>query len=110
MLVDRYQLTQEQIEAFARDGVLLLRGAFTAWVEVLRAGVARNMESPSADVRIYRNADGTGLFFGDYCNWDRIREFRDYVFHSPAGPIAAQLTRSRAMRLFHEHVLVKEPG
>jgi ectoine hydroxylase-related dioxygenase (phytanoyl-CoA dioxygenase family) len=68
------------------------------------------MESPSADVRVYRNEDGSGLFFGDYCNWARVPEYRAFVFDSPAARIAARLTRSRTIRLFHEHVLVKEPG
>jgi len=30
--------------------------------------------------------------------------------HSPAAEIAAKLTRSKTARLYHEHVLVKEPG
>ncbi|MSP83248.1 MAG: phytanoyl-CoA dioxygenase [Alphaproteobacteria bacterium] len=98
------------IEAFARDGAVALRGVFAPWVESLRAGIDRNLAAPGPDVRIYRNADGTGLFFGDYCNWDRIPEFRDFLFHSPVGAVAAGLMGSRTARVFHEHVLVKEPG
>lgn len=98
------------IADFQRDGAIVLSGAFTDWVERLREGVARNMAAPSADVRLYRNADGSGLFFGDYCNWDRIPEYRAFVFELDAGRIAAALMQSRTARLFHEHVLVKEPG
>jgi ectoine hydroxylase-related dioxygenase (phytanoyl-CoA dioxygenase family) len=100
----------EQIAEFQRDGAIVLRGLFTDWVERLRVGVERNMAAPSADVRIYRNPDGSGLFFGDYCNWDRIPEYRAFVFDSDAGCVAARLMGSRTARLFHEHVLVKEPG
>ncbi len=99
-----------QVERFQNDGVLVLRGLFTDWVETVRAGIEANMASPSADVRIYRNEDDSGLFFGDYCNWDRFVEYRNFVYHSPAAEIAARLTDSRTIRLFHEHVLVKEPG
>jgi ectoine hydroxylase-related dioxygenase (phytanoyl-CoA dioxygenase family) len=98
------------IDAYARDGAVAVRGIFAPWVEVLRAGIERNIAAPSPDVRIYRNPDGTGLFFGDYCNWDRIPEFRAFLFQSPAGALAARLMGSRTARVFHEHVLVKEPG
>ncbi len=100
----------EQIAAFRRDGAIVLRGVFGEWVEPLRAGVARNMAESSADVRIYHGKDGSGLFFGDYANWSRIPEYRAFVFDSPAAAIAARLMGSRTARLFHEHVLVKEPG
>ena len=103
-------ITDEQIECFRSDGVVVLRGLFTDWVDTLREGIEANMAAPSDDVRIYRNDDGSGLFFGDYCNWDRFSQYRDFVYHSAAARVAARLTGSRTMRLFHEHVLVKEPG
>ncbi|MEM7222446.1 MAG: phytanoyl-CoA dioxygenase family protein [Pseudomonadota bacterium] len=98
------------IDDFDRDGVVLLRGLFGDWVEPLRAGVAANMAAPGADARIYPNADGGARFFGDYCNWQRIPEYKAFVFDSPAAEIAARLMGSKTARLFHEHVLVKEPG
>jgi ectoine hydroxylase-related dioxygenase (phytanoyl-CoA dioxygenase family) len=97
------------VAAFREDGAAVLRGPFVGWIEPLRAGVARNMAEPSPDVRIYESAGG-GRFFGDYCNWQRIPEFADFIRHSPAAAIARQLMGSRSVRLFHEHVLVKEPG
>ena len=36
-------LTQDHIDAYARDGVVLVKGLFKDQVEELRAGVARNM-------------------------------------------------------------------
>ena len=49
-------------------------------------------------------------FFEDYCNWERIPEYREFVLGSPAAAIAGQVMESRAVQIFHEHVLVKEPG
>ena len=103
-------VTEADIAAFRDDGAVVLRGVFAGWVEVLRAGIARNMAAPSADVRIYTGANGAGRYFGDYCNWDRIPEFRRFIFESAAAAIAARLMGSRTVRLFHEHVLVKEPA
>jgi ectoine hydroxylase-related dioxygenase (phytanoyl-CoA dioxygenase family) len=102
-------IADSDIAAFRDDGAVLLRGVFTGWVETLRAGIERNIAAPSQDVRIYTGTGGKGRFFGDYCNWDRIPEYRDFIFNSPAARLAAQLMGSRSVRLFHEHVLVKEP-
>lgn len=102
--------TDDEVERYANEGVLMLPGLFTDWVTTLHKGIEANMASPSTDVRIYRNADDTGLFFGDYCNWNRFPEYRNFIYHSPAAALAARLTGSSSIRLFHEHVLVKEPG
>ena len=98
------------VDEFRTRGAAVLRRAFHDWVEPLRAGVAAVMADPSPFERTVRPADGSPPFFQDYCNWDRIEEFRRFVFESPAGAIAAALMRSAHARFFHEHVLVKEPG
>lgn len=103
MIVD-----EDQRESFARDGACVLRGVFGEWVETLRAGVARNMAEPGPDAKIYAGKTGAGRFFGDYCNWARIAEYRQFIFTSPAAAIGRQLMGSKTVRLFHEHVLVKE--
>lgn len=102
------QLTDGEVENFAREGAVPLYGLFNDWVETLRAGIARNMAEPSPDAKIYTGQSGAGRFFGDYCNWGRIAEYRDFIFNSPAAEIGRTLMKSRGVRLFHEHVLVKE--
>jgi ectoine hydroxylase-related dioxygenase (phytanoyl-CoA dioxygenase family) len=103
-------ISEHLIEQYQHDGVALIRGVFRDWVERVAEGIEYNMANPSADVRIYKNDDGSGLFFGDYCNWDRIPAYREFVYDSPAAAVVKKLTRSRKVRFFHEHVLVKEPG
>ena len=103
-------ITQQDIDNFASDGVIVLRGGFADWVEPLRAGIEKLMADPSPRERSYQPADGTAPFFQDLCNWQRIDEFRRFVFDSPAGEIAARLMQSSTARFFHDHVLVKEPG
>lgn len=103
------QLTTQQQE-FATHGVTLLKNVFTDWMPILQAGVEFNMSSPGEFGREY-TADGDGgRFFGDYCNWNRIPEYKQFMFESPAAAIAAHLMQSKTARIFHEHVLVKEPG
>jgi ectoine hydroxylase-related dioxygenase (phytanoyl-CoA dioxygenase family) len=104
-------ITADQIAAFQRDGALLLRGVFTDWIESLRQGCARNMAEPSTyGAENVRPGEGGGRFFDDYCNWQRIAEFGDFMQRSPAGGIAGRLMASRTAQIFHDHLLVKEPA
>src|SRR5436305_1689492 len=103
-------LCADQIESFQRDGVALVRGLFRDHVETLRAGVARNMAEPGPYAAENLKPGERGRFFDDYCNWDRIAEFEAVVRRSPAAEVAADLMRSDSAQLFHDHVLVKEPG
>jgi ectoine hydroxylase-related dioxygenase (phytanoyl-CoA dioxygenase family) len=107
---DEVVVDEGDIAAFAADGAVALRGLFADWVEPLRRGVARNAAEPGPYRREYTEPGRPGHFFGDYCNWPRIEEFRAFAFESPAAAVAARLMASRNVRLFHEHVLVKEPG
>jgi ectoine hydroxylase-related dioxygenase (phytanoyl-CoA dioxygenase family) len=100
-----------EIEAYRRDGAVALRGVFSAdWIATLARGVDRNMAAPGPYAKRYTPEGRPGLFFGDYCNWPRIPEYRDFMTASPAAAIAAKLMGARKVNLFHEHVLVKEPG
>ncbi len=103
-------LPQNDVESFQTKGAAVLRGVFADWVEPLRAGIAKNQAAPSPFERTYVPEDGSAPFFQDFCNWARIDEYREFVLNSPAGALAAQLMRSKTARIFHDHVLVKEPG
>ncbi|MEO8650862.1 MAG: phytanoyl-CoA dioxygenase family protein [Hyphomicrobiaceae bacterium] len=103
-------VSAEQVDAFDRDGVVLLPGMLAAAVTDLAGAVAENMAAPSRFERTYRPADGTAPFFQDFCNWQRIPGYRNAVLNSGMAEAAATLMRSNTARFFHDHVLVKEPG
>ncbi|MCC3860321.1 phytanoyl-CoA dioxygenase family protein [Pseudemcibacter aquimaris] len=103
-------ITEQHIKNFADDGVVLIKGLFADWVDVLRAGIERNMNNPGPEHHQYISDDEQGGFFGDYCNWQRIPEYTKAIEQSNAGMAAANLLRSKNIQVFHEHVLVKEPG
>jgi ectoine hydroxylase-related dioxygenase (phytanoyl-CoA dioxygenase family) len=103
-------LTQEHIDIFQRDGVVIIRGLFKDYVEILRAGIERNMSEPGPHASENLKAGDGGRFFDDYCTWNRIQEFEEAIFNSPAGEVAADIMRSQTVQMFHDHVLVKEPG
>ncbi|MEL7131287.1 MAG: phytanoyl-CoA dioxygenase family protein [Pseudomonadota bacterium] len=103
-------VSSEDVATYQADGVVLIRGLLANHVERLRAGVARNMADPGPYVSTNDKPGETGLFFDDYCNWQRIPEFRTVVFDPYIAQVAATLMRSQKAQLFHDHVLVKEPG
>jgi ectoine hydroxylase-related dioxygenase (phytanoyl-CoA dioxygenase family) len=104
------KLSADTIEEFNRNGAVVLRGVFSDWIDTLRDGVEQNLAEPGEFGKVYTTEGEQGHFFGDYCNWQRIDPYREFFFKSAAGDIAAQLVDSSSVRIFHEHVLVKEPG
>ncbi len=104
-------VSEAVIDQFERDGAVCLRGVFDQdWLDKLAVGVEKNFADPGPDHTVYTPEGKPGGFYDDYCNWRRIDEYQDFVLHSNAAEIAAKLTRSKSARIYHEHVLVKEPG
>ena len=101
-------IQKAEIDAFRRDGAIVVRDLFRDWVPLIEAGIARNMSAPGPYAS--ENSVTEGRFFDDYCNWTRIDEFREIVESSPAGELAARSMQSERAQFFHDHVLVKESG
>jgi ectoine hydroxylase-related dioxygenase (phytanoyl-CoA dioxygenase family) len=102
-------LDSETTATYHRDGVAVLRGILDAeWLQKLASAIDDNMRSPGPYGK--NHAEGGAAYFGDYVNWQRFPAFRDVGEKGPLGAVAAELMRSTTVRLFHEHVLVKEPG
>jgi ectoine hydroxylase-related dioxygenase (phytanoyl-CoA dioxygenase family) len=96
---------------FQRDGAVVVRGAFSADdVALLERGIERNLAEPSERALVASRPDDPGKFFEDFCNWQRVPEFEQFIRESPAAAIAGELMGSERVRLFHDHLLVKEPG
>ena len=103
-------ITQDHIDTFRKDGVVLVKELFKFQVETLRAGIERNMAEPGPYASENLKEGEGGRFFDDYCNWTRIPEFEDVIRTSAAAEVAADLMDSKRVQIFHDHVLVKEPG
>lgn len=109
--VGRMLIGKPQIDEFRRTGAIKLDSAIDIeWIDRLREGVQQNFANPSEDACRYTPDGKPGGFYDDYCNWTRIRSYRDFIESSPAAEIAGRLLGCDEIRIFHEHVLVKEPG
>lgn len=103
-------VSEQSVDDYARDGAVMIKGLFAPFVEQLREGIARNMAEPGPYAAENLKPGDTGRFFDDYCNWMRIREFETVVLDANIASAAALLMQSSIVQLFHDHVLVKEPG
>jgi ectoine hydroxylase-related dioxygenase (phytanoyl-CoA dioxygenase family) len=104
-------LDPDLIASFRRDGAVCVRGAFTAeQVALVERGIEHNLASPSERALVASKDSDAGRFVEDFCNWQRVAEYGQFIRESPAAAIAGQLMGSRQVRLYHDHMLVKEPG
>jgi ectoine hydroxylase-related dioxygenase (phytanoyl-CoA dioxygenase family) len=99
------------VDAFRRDGVVVLRGLLGAdSLETLARGVERNLAALSPLGMNATRPGEPGAFIEDFRNWERIPEYEDVIRNSPLGGVAGELLGADEVRLFHDHLLVKEPG
>lgn len=106
-----FKLSAEQVEAFQRDGAICVRQLFSAEeVALLTTGIEQNLAKPSERAKVASSPDDPGWFFEDFCNWQEIDAYRRFIFDSRVGAVAAQLMQSDTARLYHDHLLVKEPN
>ncbi len=103
-------VTDGMVADYRRDGAVLIPGLWADWVDVIRAGIERNMADPGPHAAENLKPGEGGRFFDDYCNWQRIPEFEHVIRESGVAQVAARLMGSGRVQLFHDHVLVKEPG
>lgn len=99
------------VEAFARDGVVVVRGIVTsAEVEALAVGIDKVLAEPSERSNVMSSPDDPGCFVEDFCRWQDVPEIGRVALESALPEAAAALMDSMRARFYHDHVLVKEAG
>ena len=95
---------------FRRDGAVCVRQAFSPQMVALATdAIEANLAALSPNAKRASGNDD-GAFVEDFCNWQRIEPMRRFISESPAAVIAGALMGAGIVRLYHDHVLVKEPG
>jgi ectoine hydroxylase-related dioxygenase (phytanoyl-CoA dioxygenase family) len=111
MRTETRAVTEDQVGAFQRDGVVALRGILSeAEVATLERGVERNLADLSPLGMNATKPGEPGAFVEDFRNWERIPEYAEVICGSRLAEAAGALMGSREVRLFHDHLLVKEAG
>ncbi len=98
----------QEITAYQTEGVVALRGVFNPWMEQLNRGADENRQTLSDRAITHRSDTYQGRFVEDFCSWERIEAFKEFVHESTMGQIAAALMQSNTVQFFHDHYLDKE--
>lgn len=113
---DLQRRVQERVDdalvaQFQRDGAVCIRQLLTAdELALLRDGIEANLAAPSPRAKVASRPDDPGRFFEDFCNWQEIDAFGRFIVEAPLAQLARRLMGSDTVRLYHDHLLVKEPG
>lgn len=95
---------------YGRHGAVCVRGAFSpADIALATEAIEANLADLSPLAKRASSPED-GAFVEDFRSWDRISAMEAFIRNSPAAAIAGELMGATTVRLFHDHVLVKEPG
>ena len=98
------------VEQFQADGAVCLRGLIdAAQMALLAEGIDANLANLSPRAKIASGADDPGRFVEDFCNWRDIPQYRRFIAETGLAAAAGALMQSRTARLYHDHMLTKEP-
>lgn len=107
----QHPLPTDTVQAYARDGAVVLRGVLDAdELRTLEAGIEHNLAHLSPLAAVASEPDDPGRFVEDFCTWQTNPAYQRILRGSALPHLAAQLMQSRAVRLYHDHLLVKEAG
>ncbi|MDP9882170.1 ectoine hydroxylase-related dioxygenase (phytanoyl-CoA dioxygenase family) [Variovorax boronicumulans] len=107
----RERVDDALVAQFQRDGAVCIRQLLTAdELALLQGGIEANLAAPSPRAKVASRPDDPGRFFEDFCNWQEIDAFGRFIRQAPLAQLAQRLMGSDTVRLYHDHLLVKEPG
>lgn len=102
-------LTEEEIQQFERDGVVLVKGVFDEkWVSLVADAIDRMTSTPTPYGRLLSSE--AHRMYTDLFMWKYDDAFRDFVFHSPAAHLASQALRSDRVNFMVDQMFKKEVG
>ncbi|HHT9885393.1 TPA: phytanoyl-CoA dioxygenase family protein [Legionella pneumophila] len=110
-ITPEYKMNEDTIRDFNRDGAVCLRQFLNAEeIAILKEGIEFNLSSLSPRAKIASRHDDPGYFVEDFCTWQNNPFYQRIIFGTNLGVAAAQIMQSQSARLYHDHLLVKEPG
>ena len=102
-------VTEAHIQAYERDGVVCIKNAIPMeFIEMVRPAANWCRQNPGPYDRDIAREEGQ--FYGGQYMWLRNEAFKDFLFKSPSGAVAARLLRSETIQLYYDFLLTKQPG
>lgn len=104
------QVDEEARSFFQTQGAVCLKQLLTASeIDILKQGIEFNLSNLSTRSKIASPADDPGFFVEDFCTWQNNPYYQRIIFDTKLGAVASFLMQSSKVRLYHDHLLVKEP-
>jgi ectoine hydroxylase-related dioxygenase (phytanoyl-CoA dioxygenase family) len=106
-----FQLPETAVADYQRDGAIVLRGVLNPeQVALLAQGIEHNLANLSALAQVASQGDDPGKFVEDFCTWQSNPAYEQTMRNSALPAVAKALMQSDSVRIYHDHLLVKEPG
>lgn len=100
----------DERDAFRRDGAIVLRNIIGQdWLTALDPAFDEALARPGPFVKDYADP-GEGSYRTDHHPSQRVEAFQRFLFDGPLAQAAAELMESDEVRVYDEHLLIKEPG
>ena len=106
----KQKVDSQAIKTYNQTGVLYIPNLLSAKeIKRLENGIELNLQNLSTMAKVASPESDTGLFIEDFCIWQDNPYYKQIIFDSPLAAIAGLLMQSKQVRLYHDHILVKEP-
>ncbi|HMB76349.1 MAG TPA: phytanoyl-CoA dioxygenase family protein [Kiloniellaceae bacterium] len=104
-------ITDDEIETYGRDGVVMLPGLFDAdWIRLLDEGLAASRRAPTKRAAVWdRDVEKREMFYDSHA-WQRVPAYARFVTESPCAELAGRLMGAAAVNFFFDAVFCRSPG
>jgi ectoine hydroxylase-related dioxygenase (phytanoyl-CoA dioxygenase family) len=110
-MTNRFTLPESAVADYQRDGAMVLRGVLSSeQVALLAQGIEHNLVHLSPLALVASQPDDPGRFVEDFCTWQSNPAYEAILCKSALPMVAKALMQTDTVRIYHDHLLVKEPG
>ena len=104
-------LSVREVAEYQKEGVVLARqGVDAKWIDRMLEVIDKQLANPSEWVQDTNPGGKESRFLHDRYLWPTDPDFRDFVFNSGVGELAARAMKSSRARIYFDHIFVKEPN
>ena len=104
-------ISDDAVSAFARDGVVVVRGLLAPnELELITVGIGKVMADQGSSSTTTGSPDEPGYVAEDLARWAEVDELGKIALRSGVAKTAAELMDSPTARFYHEQSLLKEAG